>query len=114
MEIKKYETNNNGKGRDIIYVGPTRDIEAMYNKMYETNVDENGNECMFVIEEGSPFSKEKAMYGICVSYDNFVSVLSSDTVLEMLFKGELVLCKSSDKTIYDMVRERQAANRKAV
>lgn len=79
--MKKYIVN---EGRDLLIVGSTADIKAMYKSI----VRNKSTDLRPLFCENPKFSKYKQVYGLIIDDDNFVRVISSDAAMEYILRDD--------------------------
>ena len=85
MKIKKFINQTR-----MYYVGATSDIKALYKSIVR-----HSEECgiMPLFQSSPKFNIEKSTYALCIEYtdfyNNYVTVVNSDTMLAIICDGEV-------------------------
>lgn len=91
--MKKYEVvlkidDNTSIVTGVTYIGTTSDIKALCKSIRRAS--EKGNTNLYFLFCGAQrFSENKQVYGLVISDDETVSIITSDTFAMMLVSGEL-------------------------
>ena len=82
MKMKKFISPENG---NLYIVGATSDIKAIYK-----SIARNCNTEIAPYYNGSPiFRNDRWCYAICITEDNWMTVINSDTFLAFLMEGKI-------------------------
>ena len=91
--MKKYEIISNMDNETSIvtgvtYIGTTADIKALCKSIRRASEKESTN-LYFLFCGAQRFSENKHVYGLVISDDDTVTIITSDTFAMMLLSGEL-------------------------
>lgn len=91
--MKKYEVvlkidDNTSIVTGVAYIGATSDIKALCKSIRRASEKESTN-LYFLFGGAVRFSENKQVYGLVISDDETVSIITSDTFAMMLVSGEL-------------------------
>lgn len=91
--MKKYEVvlkidDNTSIVTGVAYIGTTADIKALCKSIRRASEKESTN-LYFLFGGAVRFSENKQVYGLVISDDDTVSIITSDTFAMMLVSGEL-------------------------
>lgn len=109
VKIKKYESaSDNTK---TYYVGPTNEIQKMYESMREERIHKS-NALYSFTKQDSFIKQRNNTCAICVDKkSNRVTIVDSDTILYMIIIDAIrpvYESESSGITIYDRIRQMQS------
>lgn len=93
MKMKKYEMiskidESSSIITGVAYIGTTADIKALCKSIRRASEKESTN-LYFLFGGAVRFSEYKQVYGLVISDDDMVTVITSDTFAMMLVSGEL-------------------------
>ena len=91
--MKKYEIVSNMDNETsivtgVVYIGTTADIKALCKSIRRASEKESTN-LYFLFCGAQRFSENKQVYGLVISDDDTVTIITSDTFAMMLLSGEL-------------------------
>lgn len=91
--MKKYEIismmdDNSSIITGVAYIGTTADIKALCKSIRRASEKESTN-LYFLFGGAVRFSENKQVYGLVISDDDTVTIITSDTFAMMLVSGEL-------------------------
>lgn len=99
--IIKYKTSEevynitDGEVDEVFYVGSTADIKAVYKSIVRNRSRHwSDGECTNIAPlfmDSPVFSKKRAIYGLCIDRDNWITVVNSDTLLMSILSGDIVV-----------------------
>lgn len=93
IDMKKYEMiskmdDNSSIVTGVAYIGTTADIKALCKSIRRASEKESTN-LYFLFGGAVRFSENKQVYGLVISDDDTVTIITSDTFAMMLVSGEL-------------------------